>query len=278
MAKRRHESQEAGPPTVDPRQGIALIRRQLEKGKQLLNNRPIQSTALDSWELVTRGYLEKAFGEGTKGAKSLDSSGFQIIPINASEARMEESRFTSLRSQLATLEGLLELLTTEDELQNLGVVKPHPPSGNNHRIFLVHGHDERVVQETARLLERLGQEVVILRDQPNAGKTIIEKFEEYSDVGFAVVLLTGDDRGGTAATAFDDQTPRARQNVIFEMGYFIGRLGRGRVCVLYQQGVEIPSDYSGVLYHEIDAGSAWRIHLANELRAANFQIDLNKAF
>jgi len=142
---------------------------------------------------------------------------------------------------------------------------------------LVHGHDEAVLHETARFLEKLAQDIVILREQPHSGRTIIEKFEDYSDVGFAIVLLTPDDRAGIASAAYEEQKPRARQNVIFELGYFIGRLGRNRVCALYRPGGEIPSDYSGVLYVELDERGGWRLELAKEMKAAGLPIDMNKA-
>ena len=86
------------------------------------------------------------------------------------------------------------------------------------RIFVVHGQDEAVLHETARLLEKLSQDFIILREQPNQGRTIIEKFEDYSDVGFAVVLLTNDDRGGRKDEGYETQRPPARQNVILELG------------------------------------------------------------
>src|SRR3712207_124742 len=96
---------------------------------------------------------------------------------------------------------------------------PHPaPSAAGRRVFLVHGHDEAVLHEVARFLERLEQDVIILREQPNQGRTIIEKFEEYAQVGFAIVLLTPDDRGGPLREAYERQQPRARQNVILELG------------------------------------------------------------
>ena len=117
------------------------------------------------------------------------------------------------------------------------------------------------MQAVARFLEHLDQKVIILREQPNKGRTIIEKFEEYADVGFAVILLTPDDRGGAADAPYENQRLRSRQNVILELGYFLGRLGRSRVCALYAEGVEIPSDYSGVLYVMLDAGGAWRLRL-----------------
>jgi len=151
------------------------------------------------------------------------------------------------------------------------------PNAAGHRIFVVHGHDEAVLHDVARFLERLGQDLIILREQPNQGRTVIEKFENYADVGFAVVLLTADDRGGPVVTPHDTQRPRARQNVILELGYFIGRLGRNRVCALYREGVEIPSDYAGVLYIKIDDAGAWRLALAREMKAAGLSVDMNQA-
>lgn len=127
------------------------------------------------------------------------------------------------------------------------------------------------------LLEKLDQDVIILRDEPNQGRTIIEKFEDYANVGFAVVLLTPDDHGGLREKGADGLKPRARQNVIFELGYFIGKLTRKRVCALYIDGVEKPSDYDGVIFTLLDDGGAWRLQLARELKAAGFNIDMNLA-
>ena len=118
---------------------------------------------------------------------------------------------------------------------------------------------------------------IILHEKPDAGRTIIEKFEAYSDVGFAVVLLTADDKG-CAKSKDSTLQPRARQNVIFELGFFIGRLGRARVCALYREGVEIPSDYQGILYTAIDSGGAWKLKLVKELRAAGLKVEVESAF
>lgn len=147
------------------------------------------------------------------------------------------------------------------------------PSSN--KIFIVHGHDEAALQGLARFLERLGLEVIVLREQPDQGRTIIEKFEQSaSDVGFAVVLLTPDDVGSSVKTA--DQDARARQNVIFELGFFAGKLGRGRVCLLRKGDVEIPSDLFGVIYTEMDSGEGWQSKLVRELKAANLHFDANR--
>ena len=143
------------------------------------------------------------------------------------------------------------------------------------RVFLVHGHDEAAKQSAARLIEGLGLPLIILHEQPNQGRTVIEKFVGYSDVAYAVVLFTADDRGGKHDDTYDEQRPRARQNVIFELGFFIGKLGRERVCALYQAGVDIPSDYNGVLFVELDEGGAWKTKLAQEMQALGLPVDLN---
>jgi predicted nucleotide-binding protein len=145
------------------------------------------------------------------------------------------------------------------------------------RVFLVHGHDEAAREKVARYLERLELEPIILHEQPNKGRTIIEKFTDYSDVAYAVVLLTADDIGGPKGTNTKQLAVRARPNVLFELGYFIGALGRDRVCALHETGVEILSDYSGVLYVTLDATNAWRLHLAKEMKAAGLPIDMNNA-
>jgi predicted nucleotide-binding protein len=141
------------------------------------------------------------------------------------------------------------------------------------RVFVVHGHDDAALQAVARAIEQLGLEPVVLREQPGCGRTIIEKFEDCADkVGFAVVLMTPDDIAGPAATP--SSATRARQNVIFELGYFAGKLGRGRTCVLRKGDVEIPSDLYGVLYVELDDRGGWKLELAKELRAAGLKINM----
>jgi predicted nucleotide-binding protein len=140
-------------------------------------------------------------------------------------------------------------------------------------IFVVHGRDEGAKESTARFLEKLGITAVILHEQSNLGKTLIEKLEHYGNVPFAIVLLTPDDEG--RARGANTLNPRARQNVVLELGYFVGVLGRKHVCALYKGGVELPSDYDGVAWIDMEPGSDWRLLLARELRAAGFTIDMN---
>lgn len=141
-------------------------------------------------------------------------------------------------------------------------------------VFLVHGHNDALREMAARFMEKLGLDVTILSERPSAGDTIIEKLERNASVEFAVVLMTGDDTGSKrGAPALN---PRARQNVLLELGYFLGKLGRKRVCVLYEDGVELPSDYYGVVYIPIDTGGAWRFLLGKELKHAGLTVDLNR--
>ena len=128
------------------------------------------------------------------------------------------------------------------------------------RVFVVHGHDEEAKLSVARFLEPLRLEAIILSERPNEGRTIIEKFEHNADVSYAVVLLTPDDIGFPKSTP-DIQRPRSRQNVILELGYFIGQLTRARVCALYKGSVELPSDFHGVLYVQMDAGEDGSLNL-----------------
>jgi predicted nucleotide-binding protein len=148
-------------------------------------------------------------------------------------------------------------------------------SAEKNKVFLVHGHDEAARDSAARLLERLGLQVVILHEQPSASRTVIEKLEAHGDVDFALVLLTADDVG-KAAAGDSDLRPRARQNVILELGYFFGRLGRRRVCALHKGNVELPSDYLGIVYVDMDPLGSWHLSVARELRAAGFSVDMNK--
>nr|WP_290839973.1 nucleotide-binding protein [Halomonas sp.] len=141
------------------------------------------------------------------------------------------------------------------------------------KIFIVHGHDDGARETVARFLERIGLEAIILHEQANQGRTIIEKVVANSEVGFAVVLLTPDDEGCAKG---GKPEPRARQNVLLELGYFIGRLGRDKVCALKRGTLEIPSDFAGVVWETMDSNGGWKQALARELEAAGHSIDWNK--
>jgi len=140
------------------------------------------------------------------------------------------------------------------------------------KAFIVHGHDVATQQKTARFLEQIGFEAIILSEKPSKGMTIIEKLEHYIDAdGFGVVLYTPDDEG--SAKNVKDYKPRARQNVVFEHGWLIGALGRKKVIQLVtDHTIELPNDISGVVYLS-DKG--WELDFMNEIHAMGYDVDFN---
>lgn len=258
-------------------QAIRMLQIQREKGQQILTNRPITSAVEQTWETVTEDVLSKAFGADSPNVGSVMNVGrWDFAFGGGNEQEWEQKRAENMQTRLGIIHGLIEMLEAESASGTGVSTIPHEAKAAR-TVFLVHGHSEATTQTVARFLERLDLTTIILREQPNAGRTIIEKFEDFSNVGFAIVLLTGDDRGGLATQSLAEMRLRARQNVILELGFFLAKLGRRRVCALYQHDVEIPSDYSGVLFVPIDEGGAWRFALAKEVKAAGLEVDLNKA-
>lgn len=141
------------------------------------------------------------------------------------------------------------------------------------KVFIVHGRDNEAKQEVARFVERLGLKAIILHEQVSRSHTIIEKIEENSNVGYAIVIYTPCDEGRLKGeTEFNS---RARQNVVFEHGFLMGKIGRQNVCALVKGDVETPNDISGVVYENMDGGGAWKLSVAKELKAAGYKIDIN---
>lgn len=189
-------------------------------------------------------------------------------------------RLTEFRSDVQhgidELVSIIERLDLLDDPATSNGEAGQPAVSDLTSVFIVHGHDQAALQTVARFVSALGLNPVVLHEQANRGQTIIEKLEGHSAVGFAVVLLTPDDVGGK-----NDQDaemrPRARQNVILELGFFCAALKRAHVCALVKDGVEIPSDFDGVVYVALDEDGAWRFGLAREMKAAGLDVDLNKA-
>ena len=146
----------------------------------------------------------------------------------------------------------------------------------SNRVFIVHGHDNSAKQEVARTLEKAGFEAIILHEKPNMGRTIIKKFEDYSDVSFAIILYTECDIGRDKDAPEGSEKNRARQNVVFEHGFFLGRLGRERVFALVKGDVETPGDIEGVIYTPMDAKGAWKMDLVKDMQAVGIPADMNK--
>lgn len=146
----------------------------------------------------------------------------------------------------------------------------------NNSVFVVHGHDEGAKHAVARFLHLIGVQPVILQEQINRGRTVIEKFEDFAKrAGFAIVIVSPDDLGYPAGTP-EKIRSRARQNVVLELGYFAAKLGREKTIVLVKGDVEMPSDVLGLAYEPMDGGEGWKMRVAKELKGAGFTIDLNK--
>jgi predicted nucleotide-binding protein len=153
----------------------------------------------------------------------------------------------------------------------------HTVRPDSREVFVVHGRDDGLKSTVARFLEKLDLTPIILHERPDEGRTVIEKLLEESErVAYAVVLLTPDDEGRLVGSE-EQLVPRARQNVVFELGYLLGKLGRSGVKALYSEGVELPSDYEGVLYTPMDARGEWKLQLCREMKAAGLEVDANRA-
>ncbi|AIW21819.1 TIR domain-containing protein [Vibrio coralliilyticus] len=140
------------------------------------------------------------------------------------------------------------------------------------KVFIVHGHDEHLLSQTENLCRKLELDPVILKNQHSGGRTIIEKLEANSDVKYAIILYTACDEGRKIGDVTLNH--RARQNVVFEHGYFNGKLGRDKVAAVVKGNVEIQGDIGGVVYVPYNHG--WEYNLAREMQGAGLAVDLNK--
>ena len=173
---------------------------------------------------------------------------------------------TALKEELKTYE--------DEEITNDLVDKKCSNSG---KIFIVHGHDDGLKNEVARFIAQLELEPIILHEQASSGATIIEKIEQQTEVGFGIVLYTACDVGNVREKQ-DELNLRARQNVIFEHGYLIGKLGRQNVTAIVKGDIEKPSDVAGVMYTHYSNGDSWKIEIIRELKSAGYNIDANKLY
>jgi hypothetical protein len=246
-----------GTPAFLPERGIELLSEQIRKASDLLSKRPINENHFNSWDNTTRSFVEKAFGDNHPNIIDFldthSSANYLWSP-----AEWEQHRAEALEAKIAAIEGYIEQLSAEAANQKTDTLTQGALSAKKSRkVFIVHGHDGELKEATARLVTNLGLEPIILHEQPNQGQTIIEKFDRHAQqVGFAIVLLSADDVGGPKDAspkflgvdhthrvgdpimkASSSLQPRARQNVVFELGFFFGSLGRGRVCAVYEMGV-----------------------------------------
>ena len=232
------------------------------------------------WHRNTRTAITNTFGSDSNHINDFENVHYIAFAFGTSGSEDQEAYVQGLESAAAILESMIDEINEywEDETEMSQSSESHKSEQiTTKEVFVVHGRDEGACEKIARFLERLELKPVVLHEQPNEGRTIIEKFEDYTDVRFAVVLLTPDDIGRLQDGAGEFR-PRARQNVIFEFGYFIGKLGREHVCALVQGDLERPSDYDGVLYIPLDDSDGWKMRLVQELKNAGYDIDANRVF
>lgn len=278
------------PPPIEVRQftipeidrGISKIQRRIEEVRGLdPRNIRFDDTKIDNIERNIRETIREVYGPNSPEFSDhahhrIWHGGYNMMDTDGAR----QAKFAAGVPQTVTmLEGLIARLEEKREDVDPLSVEQIPsisPLLGTRKVFVVHGHDEGAKEAVARFLSKLQLEPIILHEQPNQGHTVIEKFERNAEVDFAVVLLTPDDVGYPAGSP-DNLKPRARQNVIFELGYFVGRLGRSRVCALYRGNVDILSDYDGVVYVSMEDAHGWRLMLAREIKAAGIDVDLNAA-
>lgn len=223
------------------------------------------SPEFKAWKTSVQRLLIQEFGEKSFEVEEFRKTSFSlgIYTFGTPDSEFAKACRHGLEQSRAVLATYLDDV---DESQSL-----EAPAEHSDRVFIVHGHDDGLREGVARLLEQQGIKPIVLMEQPNQGRTIIEKFEDYSDAGAAICLFTADDvvQGDDGAAQ-----ARARQNVVLETGFFIGKLGRGRVIILSNSDIEMPSDLSGVLY---SSNADWKFQVLKELKTMGYSIDLNKA-
>lgn len=243
---------------------------------------------IQSIENLIDDFLVKAFGEGTiEHNRYSRVGGIDHVRVQVLGGAYRVPTLGEVQTELARgkAEWLLMLDDIErmwrEEIELTEATQVAIPNSEEHalvsrEVFVVHGTDHGTRAMVARFLEQLDLEPIILDEQANKGRTIHQKFRDHSGVRYAVVLFTPDDIGAPADNS-KLMAPRPRQNVVYELGFFSAKLGDSNVCVLYSEGVEIPSDMSGVIYIPLDKGEAWHLKLAKEIKACGIDLDMNKA-
>ena len=255
------------------------IKSEFDSNRYILNIDQDLVGKFDNWKKTVGECLNRSFNIKNNQYKSeFDESGKQN---NHSILLSHEALYNESCDKINTLKSIrdrcdyIPCQNVIDEKRHI-TYNNETKSFDTNRVFIVHGHDTALKVTVARMLEHLDLTPIILHEQSNNGKTIIEKFEKNAETcGFAVILLTADDWGCAKKEVEDSKMPRARQNVIFEMGFFMGKLSRDRVFLLLDKGVEKPSDLDGIVYHSTNTDE-WKLKLVKELKSRGYNVDANK--
>lgn len=263
------------------------LEKRIEIGEEIFNRNisthsdlNTAKTDFNNWTDYNFEMLKQVFNvSDNEYMNSYNHSGYGLMSqLGEVQGDPVQSLKNLIQYKLSNLKSLMiraELLKSEVE-DDLGISNlKNKITISKSEVFIVHGHDETAKTKTARFIEKLGLKPIILHEQASGSKTVIEKIEAYSNVGFGIVLYTACDLGAKA-----EENPnyknRARQNVVFEHGFLIGKIGRENVCALVKDEIETPNDISGVVYVKMDSEDAWHIKVARELRNSGYEIDMNK--
>lgn len=244
----------------------AKLKKLIQTANELLDKRVTADLPeFKTWHASALRFLTNEFGEDSIEVTNFKKTRFQCALFDDEQQRIWCSN--GLKATIPTFEELLGDLDEDDEN-----TPKNDSKINNNKVFIVHGHNGELKYKTAELLRKLGIEPIILHDQPNSCRTIIEKIEDFgSEASAAIILFTPDDVG--KAVSEDEPKSRGRQNVVFEAGYFMGLLGRSNtILIKSDSSIELPGDLDGIVYSD----SANEFMIAKELKSMGFDIDLNK--
>lgn len=260
-----------------------------DKKKELLNgikNKALNLYAQSYDELYSPNYnvwksqsemiLMTIFGEKSKHVKDFEHISYSLLCFTTGtpDSEFVKAYNKGLDQAVALIDSFIEIL---DLLEDNKVVEKNSSKGDlgSKEVFIVHGRDNETKLEVARYLEHLNLKPIILHEQANNGKTIVEKIEGHTNVKYGIVLYTPCDIGGFVECKEQGLKKRARQNVVFEHGFLMGKLGRANVAAVVKGDIETPNDIAGVVYISMN-DSQWKIDLGKELKSAGYEIDFNK--
>jgi len=283
MAKRQINGPQARPLLEKTREEFKTqLEERLDLGTEILQLTDVNELTENfyRWNDFNIEFLKQAFDNpNSEYRDDYEHAGYGPFGALSNHAwnTMAEKRETlgyklnSLKDLIAKV-SLIRVSGNIENLQNQNATAKPASARDLKEVFIVHGHDDSAKNKVARFIEKLGLKPIILHEQASNGKTIIEKIEAYSNVGFGIVLYTPCDLGGKTR---DELQSRARQNVVFEHGYLIGKIGRNHVTALVKGNIETPNDISGVVYVSMDEAGAWQFQIAKEMKSCDYQIDMN---
>lgn len=248
------------------------LKNLIDETNILIDERVMESdNRFQAWHMKVSRFLIKAFGAKSHEYEYFDNTSFSLGFYTFDTP--DEKFITACANGLRITRDVLSTYLEEVEEEQPKINNKAKVSINFSKVFIVHGHDGELKEAVARLVEQQNIEAIILSTKTNEGKTIIEKIEHYSDVGAAICLFTADDKGKSKLEKTFNN--RARQNVVFEAGYFMGKLGRNRLVIISENNVELPSDMSGMVY---TSKNDWKVDVLKELKVMGFSIDFNKLY